>query len=72
MVRCMSLLAWLQLRERDWANVLTAHEGDPSAYTWRLSHLTLGEHVLRPPRKIAKVGPTSLCLTMKSYFAECC
>ena len=45
----------LQLRERDWANVITAHEGDPSAYTWRLSHLTLGEHVLRPPSKKLKV-----------------
>lgn len=45
----------LQLRERDWANVITAHEGDPSAYTWRLSHLTLGEHVLRPPSKRLKV-----------------
>jgi len=39
-----------QLRERDWCNVITAHEGDPAAYTWRLSHLSLGEHVLRPRR----------------------
>lgn len=65
-------LTWLQLRERDWANVLTAHEGDPSAYTWRLSHLTLGKHVLRPPRKKAKAGTTSHWLTMKSYSAESC
>ena len=36
----------LQLRERDWCNVITAHEGDSAAYTWRLSHLTIGEQVL--------------------------
>ncbi|KAG2482597.1 hypothetical protein HYH03_018481 [Edaphochlamys debaryana] len=38
-----------EVRERDWANALTAHEGDPSAYTWRLAAFTLGEHVLTPP-----------------------
>ncbi|KAJ9507489.1 hypothetical protein QJQ45_006484 [Haematococcus lacustris] len=37
------------VRERDWANVITAHEGDPTAYVWRLAHFTLGEHELRPP-----------------------
>lgn len=46
----------LQLRERDWANVITAHEGNTAAYTWRLNHLTLGEHVLRPPKKKAKAS----------------
>ena len=41
-----------QARERDWCNVVTAHEGDSAAYTWRLQHYTLGEHVLhRPPSK---------------------
>ena len=25
-----------QVRERDWCNVITAHEGDPTAYVWRL------------------------------------
>jgi hypothetical protein len=24
-------------RERDWANVATAHQGDPTAYTWLLA-----------------------------------
>ncbi|KAK9819682.1 hypothetical protein WJX72_001066 [[Myrmecia] bisecta] len=37
-----------QVRERDWCNVITAHEGDSAAYTWRLQHFTLGDHVLRP------------------------
>lgn len=26
--------------------MITAHEGDSAAYTWRLSHLTIGEQVL--------------------------
>ena len=51
----VSICHVVQLRERDWANVVTAHEGDLSAYTWRLSHLALGEHVLRPPSKKLKV-----------------
>jgi U3 small nucleolar RNA-associated protein 21 len=38
-----------QLRERDWANVVTAHAGDPAAYSWRLAHLALGDAVLGPP-----------------------
>lgn len=42
-------LAAAEARERDWANVITAHEGDPTAYTWRLQHFTLGEARLRPP-----------------------
>lgn len=37
------------VRERDWANVLTGHENDDTAYVWRLAHFTLGEHELRPP-----------------------
>lgn len=41
-----------QVRERDWANVVTAHEGDPAAYTWRLAHFTLGDHVLVPPEEV--------------------
>ncbi len=47
----------MQLRERDWCNVITAHEGDSAAYTWRLANLTLGEHVLRPRRGREKGGP---------------
>lgn len=40
-----------QVRERDWCNVLTAHEGDAAAYVWRLQHFSLGEHILKPPAK---------------------
>jgi U3 small nucleolar RNA-associated protein 21 len=42
-------LAAAEARERDWANVLTAHEGDAVAYTWRLAQFTLGEARLAPP-----------------------
>ena len=38
----------VQVREKDWCNVITAHHGDSAAYTWRLQHFTLGEHVLKP------------------------
>ena len=31
------------MRERDWCNVITAHEGDTAAYTWLLKNFTLGE-----------------------------
>ena len=30
-------MAASSMRERDWANVVTAHEGDTTAYTWMLS-----------------------------------
>ncbi|KAL0035116.1 hypothetical protein WJX79_001452 [Trebouxia sp. C0005] len=38
-----------QVREKDWCNVITAHQGHAAAYTWRLQNFTLGEHVLKPP-----------------------
>ena len=31
--------------------MVTAHEGDRAAYTWRLQHFTLGEYVLVPPER---------------------
>jgi hypothetical protein len=46
---CAQRLPHKQTRERDWANVVTCHAGDPAAYTWRLANFTLGEHVLMPP-----------------------
>lgn len=38
-----------EVRERDWCNVITAHQGHPRAYTWRLQSYAIGEHVLSPP-----------------------
>ena len=39
------------LREKDWANVVTAHEGSTKAYTWRLAKGAIGEHVLQCPKE---------------------
>ena len=50
----ISSMAWSEARERDWANVVTCHVGEPRAYTWRLKDGVLGERVLVPP---ARVGP---------------
>jgi len=47
-VTCM---AANMMREPDWANVVTAHRGATSAYTWRTATLAVGEHVLTPPGK---------------------
>ena len=30
--------------------MVTAHEGDCAAYTWRLQHFALGDQVLKPPQ----------------------
>lgn len=29
--------------------MVTAHAGESAAYTWRLAHFTLGQHMLLPP-----------------------
>lgn len=49
-LKVADLVSCSQARERDWCNVVTAHEGDPAAYTWRLQHFVLGEHILKPPQ----------------------
>ena len=45
------MLAFSELRERDWCNIVTAHEGETSAYTWRLEKFALGEYLLLPPER---------------------
>ncbi len=67
----MSLGAW-QLRERDWCNVISAHEGDTAAYTWRLSHLSLGEHVLRPRRKRERGADAAHDAPVTAVAISCC
>lgn len=37
-----------ETREREWANVVTVHEGQASVYTWRVAARRIAEHVLRP------------------------
>lgn len=48
-ISCRDNIRLLQVREKDWCNVITAHHGDTAAYTWRLQNFTLGQNVLRPP-----------------------
>eukprot|EP00850_Spirogloea_muscicola_P011774 SM000074S21684 [mRNA] locus=s74:433316:440174:+ [translate_table: standard] len=48
-----------EIRERDWANVVTCHVGDPRAYTWQLHKFAIGEHVLQPPG--GKLTPVKAC-----------
>lgn len=50
-LRRITALDSCDVRERDWSNVLTAHEDDTSAYVWRLQRYAIGEHVLTPPPK---------------------
>eukprot|EP00850_Spirogloea_muscicola_P016625 SM000136S00171 [mRNA] locus=s136:118153:124283:- [translate_table: standard] len=48
-----------EIREQDWANVVTCHAGDPRAYTWQLHKFAIGEHVLQPPG--GKLTPVKAC-----------
>jgi U3 small nucleolar RNA-associated protein 21 len=45
----VTAMAACTIRERDWANVVTAHYQHPSAYVWSLQSKALGKHVLTPP-----------------------
>lgn len=59
------------MRERDWANAITAHEGDHRAYTWKLRDYSIGEHVLTVPANKMKGYPgnvTSVCLSHCGNF----
>eukprot|EP00227_Mantoniella_beaufortii_P021354 CAMPEP_0197584758 /NCGR_PEP_ID=MMETSP1326-20131121/7269_1 /TAXON_ID=1155430 /ORGANISM="Genus nov. species nov., Strain RCC2288" /LENGTH=564 /DNA_ID=CAMNT_0043149171 /DNA_START=207 /DNA_END=1898 /DNA_ORIENTATION=+ len=49
-------IAWCEVRERDWANVVTCHAGEGKAYTWRLANGVLGEHALTPPTTVGRDG----------------
>jgi hypothetical protein len=62
----------MQLRERDWCNVITAHEGETAAYSWRLSHLSLGEHVLRPRRKRERGVDAAPDAPVTAVAISCC
>jgi len=46
-----------QVRETDWANVLSCHADSSCAYTWDTSRKALAPHVLRPkaPSKVSAV-----------------
>lgn len=62
----------LQARERDWANVITAHAGEGAAYTWRLAHFTLGQHVLLPPDAPTHQRQQHLLPPVTAVAISCC
>ncbi|KAL8199981.1 hypothetical protein R6Q57_013549 [Mikania cordata] len=48
-----------EIRERDWANVVTCHMDTLHAYVWRLQNFVLGEHILTPTTDIQ--APVKAC-----------
>lgn len=38
----------VEIRERDWANIVTCHSDHTAAYSWRIQNYAIGEHVLKP------------------------
>lgn len=61
------------VRERDWSNVITAHENDPAAYVWRIQKFARGEFALVPPTKKGGGGDqgspvSSVCLSRCGNF----
>lgn len=65
----VTAIAWGELRENDWANVVTAHEGSNKAYTWRLSKGVLGEHILQVPKDDSKAEVKSVAVSACGNFA---
>lgn len=58
------------VRERDWSNVITAHENDPVAYVWRIQRFAQGEFALTPPKiEDDELLPvSSVCLSQCGNF----
>eukprot|EP00252_Welwitschia_mirabilis_P019651 TRINITY_DN4608_c0_g1_i1.p1 TRINITY_DN4608_c0_g1~~TRINITY_DN4608_c0_g1_i1.p1 ORF type:complete len:897 (+),score=167.79 TRINITY_DN4608_c0_g1_i1:212-2902(+) len=49
----------VEIRERDWCNVVTCHMDDICAYIWRLQNFVIGEHILKPSQ--ANPTPVKAC-----------
>ena len=58
------------VRERDWSNVITAHENDPVAYVWRIQRFAQGEFALSPPKakEEEQASVSSVCLSRCGNF----
>lgn len=59
------------VRERDWSNVITAHENDVAAYVWRIQKFAQGEFALVPPKvdNDQTIAPVScVCLSKCGNF----
>jgi hypothetical protein len=60
----------VEIRERDWCNIVTCHLDESAAYSWRLQNFAVGEHVLRPSSDIptpVKVSSSPPSYTHKSF-----
>lgn len=68
----ISQTAWSETRERDWANVVTCHVGEPRAYTWRLKDGVLGERVLTPPARVDQNGVSDTKSPVSSVAISAC
>ncbi len=55
----------VEIRERDWCNVVTCHMDESVAYTWSLQNFVIGEHVLKPSPD--NPAPVKVC-----YQLFCC
>jgi U3 small nucleolar RNA-associated protein 21 len=63
-----------EVRARDWCNVVTCHEDDPQAYTWRLQNYVIGEHVLQAPGGVpspVRVGAVSPFWKLEEFGIGC-
>lgn len=56
----------VEIRERDWCNIVTCHLGENVAYSWRLQNFVIGQHVLRPSTD----DPTPVKVRLPFY--RCC
>ena len=58
------------VRERDWSNVITAHEDDCVAYVWRIQKFAQGEFALVPPNveKESLSSVSCVCLSACGNF----
>ena len=59
------------VRERDWSNVITAHEQDAVAYVWRIQRFARGEFALAPPTGSAR-GSENQALPVSSVCLSRC
>ncbi len=52
-------IASSEVREKDWCNAVTCHEGDPTAYAWSIKDGKLGDRPLLPPSDGGDPAPAS-------------
>jgi hypothetical protein len=58
----------VEIRERDWCNVVTCHMDESVAYTWSLQNFVIGEHVLKPSPD--NPAPVKVCYQLFCCFMQ--